>query len=271
MTTNNETNTNAPFIGIKAWGTVKAPAQKKQFVKREEDELPRLKYLKFKEGTTDIRLVTDIGGYAAAKLTLPKSKGPYGDSIRSAWPLYDNCPIMTEMKVEPKQRYMALAIDRADGLVKIFDMAPTIFKSIKNILDAKNKRRAADDQVAPINFDISVVYSPTAAPTDKYAVVGMDSEPGLSEEDKAGIIAQLGSMENLEKILVKQLIVPKPETVKKRLLELGWDGKEMPKKVYKDDEKVETKTKLAEATDDDYDFTKAAAVESTETTEDAAE
>jgi hypothetical protein len=271
MTTNNETNTNKPSVGIKAWGTVPVASQKKPFVKREDDNLPRLKYLKFNRGDRDIRILTPLGCTFAARLTLPKSNSKFGDVIRSSWPVYDDCPIMTEMKVQPKERYTVLAIDRTDSLIKIFDMAPSIHTKIESLLAIRNKKKTEGNHVSPSDFDITIVYNPDAlSPGDKYSVGLQDVEP-LSEEDHKLIKDQVGGMDVLEKILAKQLIIPKSSTLREKLLSLGWDGKPMPKKVYKEDEKVETKTKLAEATDDDYDFTKAAAVESTETTEDAAE
>lgn len=272
MTTNNETNTNKPSVGIKAWGTVPPATQKKQFVKREDDNLPRLKYMKFKPGISEIRILTDLGITFCARLTLPKSNSKFGDVIRSSWPVYEDCPIMTEMKVQPKERCTVLAIDRTDSLIKIFDMAPSIYGKVDTLLTVVNKSRKNGNHLSPKDFNLSIVYNPDApSPSDKYSVVPGMPEP-LSDEDRQLIKDQVGSEDVLDKILAKQLIVPKPETLKAKLLALGWNGEPMPKKVYKDDEKVDTKTKLAEATDDDYDFTKAAAVEGTpEESTDAAE
>jgi hypothetical protein len=272
MTTNNETNTNKPSVGIKAWGTVAPDVNQKKFVKRDEEVLPRLKYLKFTQQCTDVRLISELGVYYSCRVSLPKCKSPFGDIIRSAWPVYEDCPLKNEAKLEPKKRYIVLAIDRTDDLVKIFDMAPTIYSKIDATLTAKNKRRADDDHVSPLNFDISILYSKDAPPTDKYNVVGQDSEPCLSQKDKDLIIAQLGSMDMIDKILAKQLIIPKGDTVRKNLNSLGWDGGPILKKKEEKEEKADTKTKLAEATDDDYDFTKATVVEGTqEESTDAAE
>jgi hypothetical protein len=240
-------NEQKPSVGIRAWGTT--PKKGNRFP---DDDLPRLSWLKMRPGLNDLRIVTGIGTYYQVRWKGPKSKAQYGDRIRTSYPTYlDECPVKTELKLEPKERYIVVVIDRFDGELKIFDFGQIVLEQVETTIEAKNSHRKDGIKVSPRDFDISISFNPkSTTPSGYYGVVGQDYEP-MSQED-LDLIKDVGGEDVLDKIIQKQLICPKPETVRKRLLDLGWDGKVAPDKLAKG-EKVADKA-YQEPSEDDYSF-----------------
>jgi len=81
-----------------------------------------------------------------------------------------------------------------------------------------------------------------------YSVVAEDTEPMTESDIK--ILQSVGGEDVIERCLNRQLICPKPETVVKRLKELGWDEKV----VEKEGNKSAKGTKFEETVEDDYSF-----------------
>ncbi len=237
-------NETKPSVGIRPWGTT--PKKTRQF----DDDLPRLNYMKLQPGINNVRIVTGIGTYYQVRWKGPKSKRPYGDRIRTSWPTYEDCPVKKYLGLEGKERYMVVCIDRADKKdpLKLLDVSPLTAEQIETNLEVKNSMRPEGQKVTPRDFDISIKFDPKAKKaTGFYSVVAHDTMP-MSEEDLA-LVEDIGGEEVLDKILHRQLLCPKPETVIKRLKEdLGWDGKS----IVKTEEKGEAE--LEEPDEDDYAF-----------------
>lgn len=208
---------NTPSVGIRPWGSI--PKKKnRQF----DDNLPRLPFMRLQPGINNVRIVTGIGTYFQARWKGPKSKRSYGDKIRTSFPTYDNCPVKKYLGLEGKERYMVVVIDRADNELKLLDVSPLTAEQIETNLEVKNSMRPEGQKVTPRDFDLSIKFDPNSkTATGFYSVVAHDSIP-MSEQDLA-LIEDAGGEEVLDKVLGKQLICPKPETVIDRLKGLGWD------------------------------------------------
>ena len=248
MTDHNE---NKPSVGIRAWGTT--PKKNRQY----DDDLPRLPYMKMNPGINTVRIVTGIGTFYQARWKGPKSKRAFGDRIRTSFPTYEDCPVKKYLGLEGKERYMVVVIDRSENDLKLLDLSSLTVEQIETNLEVKNSRRPEGSKVTPRDFDISIKFDPkskTAA--GFYSVVADDSIP-LSKEDLA-LIEDAGGPEVLDKILNKQILCPRPETVIKKLKDLGWDGKSVDKEGSDN-----TSSSLAEPVEDDYSFNRPADSEET--------
>lgn len=237
---------NMPSVGIRPWGTI--PKKKnRQF----EDDLPRLPFMRLQSGINNVRIVTGIGTYYQARWKSPSSKRSYGDKIRTSFPTYgDDCPVKKYLGLEGKERYMVVVIDRADSELKLLDVSPLTAEQIETNLEVKNSMRPEGQKVTPRDFDISIKFDPKSkTATGFYSVVAHDSFP-MSEQDLS-LIEDVGGDEVLDKLLSKQLICPKPETVIERLKKLGWDGSS-----FLTDSKAEEAVDDSDTTDsaDDYEF-----------------
>jgi hypothetical protein len=234
---------NKPSVGIRPWGTT-PPKKGRQF----DDDLPRLPFMRLQQGINDVRIVSGIGEYYQVRWKSPSSKRAYGDRVRTSYPTYENCPVKEYLGLEGKSRYMVVVIDRADNELKLLDLSQLTAEQIETNLEVKNSMRPEGKKVTPRDFDISIKFDPKSkTATGFYSVVAHDSLP-MSEKDHT-LIADLGGEEVLEKILGRQILCPKPETVAKRLKELGWDGKKVAK--AKDGETGES---LESPEEDDYSF-----------------
>jgi hypothetical protein len=245
---------NKPSVGIRPWGTT-PPKKGRQF----DDDLPRLPFMRLQQGINDVRIVSGIGEYYQVRWKSPSSKRAYGDRVRTSYPTYENCPVKEFLGLEGKSRYMVVVIDRADNELKLLDLSQLTAEQIETNLEVKNSKRPEGQKVTPRDFDISIKFDPKSkTATGFYSVVGHDSIP-MSKKDHA-LIEDIGGEEVLEKILGRQIICPKPETVIKRLKELGWDGK----KVVKEGKDADAKETLEAPEEDDYSFQRPADEESTE-------
>jgi len=240
MTENIKTE-NKPSTGIRAWGTL--PKQARQF---DNEDLPRLPFMKLNPGFNSVRIISGMGVFYQVRWKGPTSKRSYGDKIRTSWPTYgEDCPVKKFLGLEGRERYMVVAIDRADNELKLLDLSQLTAQQIEDILEAKNKKGKS---LTPRDFDLSIKFDPKSkTATGYYSVVAEDTEP-MSEAD-IKLIESIGGDEVIEKCLNRQLICPKPETVAKRLRDLGWDGKV----VAKDDSKGKA-SKFEEPAEDDYSF-----------------
>lgn len=242
MSNTNTTNENKPSIGIRAWGTT-PKRQSRQF----EDDLPRLPYMKLNPGFNSVRIISGIGVFYQVRWKGPNSKRSYGDKIRTSWPTYEDCPVKKYLGLEGRERYMVVVIDRADNELKFLDLSTLTAQQIEDILEAKNKK---GKHLTPRDFDLSIKFDPKSkVATGYYSVVAEDTE-ALSESDLA-LIERNGGDETVEKCLQRQLVSPKPETVAKRLRDLGWDGGVVPQ--TKGEDKAD-KAKFSEPAEDDYSF-----------------
>jgi hypothetical protein len=240
-----------PAVGIKPWGNAVKTVQY-------DDDLPRLEYMRLVQGINNVRIVTGLGTYYVARWKdAPKSKRQFGEKIRTSFPTYEDCPVKKYLGLEGKERYMVLVIDRADNVLKILDMASSTASDVETALEVKNQNRPADKKVTPRDFDLSIKFNPKSKkPNEFYSVVAHDTMP-MSDDDLA-IIEDIGGQDVLDKILNRQLLCPKPETVEKKMRELGWDGGVVTSVPVNKEEEVETKDGLEKPEDDDYSFNKTA-------------
>ncbi|MFA5757996.1 MAG: hypothetical protein WC942_01265 [Clostridia bacterium] len=236
-----------PTIGIRKWGTM--PKKERSYG---DEDIPRIPFMKLEKGINDVRIVTDFGVYYQARWKGPSSKRAYGDRIRTAYPTYDDCPVKNDLGIQPKERYIVIVIDRKDDELKLLDLSPLVQEQIETNLEVKNKRRPEGNKITPRDFDISIKFDPSAKKaTGFYSVVAADTEPMLDSD--LNIIKNIGGEEMLNKILSKQLICPKRETVIKKLKEIGWDGTPTVEE-NKDNA-------LQEPSDEDYSFQRPAEAE----------
>jgi hypothetical protein len=256
MTENTNVNTSKPSVGIRPWGT-----PQKQQRRFDDEDLPRLNYMKLLPGLNTVRAVSDMGVYYQARVKLPNSKSSFGDRIRTSYPTYDDCPIIEFFGMEGKERYYVVVIDRADPTeLKLLDMGQLVQEQIDNNLEVINSMRKSGDKVNPRDFDISIKFNPKSKkPAGYHSVVCGQVDPMSAEDLK--LISDIGGEEVIIKIINRQLICPKRETVIKNLKKLGWDGSVVPK-----EEKKAKGAKLEEATEDDYSF-QAPSTSETETDE----
>lgn len=233
---------NKPSVGIRAWGTT--PKRHRQF----DDDLPRLPFMRLQPGINNVRIVSGIGEYYQVRWKSPNSKRAYGDRVRTSYPTYDNCPVKEYLGLEGKSRYMVVVIDRADNELKLLDLSQLTAEQIETNLEVKNSMRPEGQKVTPRDFDVSIKFDPKSkTATGFYSVVAHDSIP-MTEADH-NLISDAGGDEVLEKVLGRQILCPKPETVIERLKKLGWDGK----KVVKEDE-ANAQGTLESPEEDDYSF-----------------
>lgn len=250
------TENNKPSVGIRTWGDV--PKNKnRQF----NDDVPRLPFMRLQQGINNLRIITDVGVYYHVRWKGPKSTRKFGDRIRTAYPTYDaECPIKNIMGLEPKERYMVIVIDRSDNELKVLDMGQLTHEQINTNLEVKNSIRKDGTKITPRDFDISIKFDPKSdTPNGFYSVVVHDSIP-MSTED-FDLINDIGGQEVLDKILNRQILCPKPETVRKRLEDLGWDGEAVKKKSDKV-ENTNSKSVLSEPEEEDYSFNRVSTEES---------
>jgi hypothetical protein len=239
---------NIPSVGIRPWGTT-PKHQGRQF----DNDLPRLPYMRMQPGINTIRILTGIGGYSQVKWKGPKSKGKFGDRVRTAYPAVqlEECPVYKYLGLEGKERNMVVAIDRNDKEepLKLVDLSQLTSEQIETNLEVKNSMRKEGQKVSPRDFDISIKFDPKSkVATGFYSVVAGDVCP-LDDEDLK-LIEDVGGQEILDKVLQRALVCPKPETVEKRLRELGWDGSVQ----KKTEAKGEAPAPLEEPEEDDYSF-----------------
>lgn len=239
------TQNNRPSVGIRPFGTKR---QNRQF----NDDLPRLPYMKMQPGFNTIRILTGLGEYYQVRWKdAPKGKGKFGDRIRTAYPTVDleECPVYKYLGLEGRERNMVVALDRKDSNdpLKLVDISQLTAEQIETNLEAKNTMRSEGSKVTPRDFDISIKFDPKSkVASGFYTVVAGEVSP-LSEEDLK-IIDDIGGQEVLDKILQKAVVCPKPETVIKRLKDLGWDES------FQKEEAPKKESSLETPEEDDYSF-----------------
>jgi hypothetical protein len=241
--TENNTTENRPSTGIRPWGTL-PKQQNRQF---DREDLPRLPFMKLQPGFNYLRIISGMGVFYQVRWKGPASKRSYGDKIRTSWPTYgEDCPVKKYLGLEGRERYMVVVIDRADNELKLLDLSQLTAQQIEDILEAKNKK---GKNLTPRDFDLSIKFDPKSkTATGYYSVVAEDTEP-MSDADLK-LIEVIGGDEIIDKCLQRQLVCPKPETVAKRLRDLGWDGNVVPK----GDGKEAKASKFEEPVEDDYSF-----------------
>lgn len=241
---------NTPFVGIRPFGTT-PKRQGRQF----DSDLPRIPYMRMQPGINTIRILTGLGGYSQVKWKGPKSKGKFGDRIRTAYPAValEECPVYKYLGLEGKERNMVVAIDRNDKEepLKLVDLSQLTAEQIETNNEVKNSMRKEGQKVTPRDFDISIKFDPKSkVATGFYSVVAGDVCP-LDEKDLR-LIEDAGGQEVLEKVLQRACVCPKPETVERRLRDLGWDGTVQKKTETPKGEG--SSSNLEEPEEDDYSF-----------------
>jgi hypothetical protein len=237
-------------IGIKPWGTHKPKNQ--NFGPRED--LPKIPYLRLNPGQNTIRIVSDPGTYYQARVKLPGCRNrKVGDRFRTAYPTHEDCPIKTTLGMAPKERYMAVVIDRRDNELKLFDMSVLVVEGVTNALEARNSKRKERGQepLTPRDFDVIVTFNPKASsPQGWYAVTPDETEP-MTADDLA-LVEDVGGEEVINKIIIRNTACLKPDTVRERLMEKGWDGNPISEKDQEEGEELE------EPSEDDLSFNREA-------------
>ena len=252
-------------VGLTSWN------EKNQTGPREQrEELPKLDFLRLKNGNNVVRILTDPYVYYHIRYKGPKSRGSFGDRVNTAWPTHADddgnslCPAylnreaLTNSKANPKKRYFVAVIDRGDNVVKIFDMSVLVYEQLQGIL--ADVKEATGEDHAPSGFDINIRYNNKASsPSGFYHVMGRPPA-SLSEADVELIKAvgndNVSGQEAITKILDRQSASPRPESVQRRLENLGWtEGAEAQ---GESEGKGNGSGNLEEADDDDYSFEKPA-------------
>lgn len=237
---------NTPSVGIRAWGA--NSSRPRQY----DDDLPRLPFMKLQPGINNVRIVSNIGTYFQARWKGPLSKRSYGDRIRTSYPTYgEDCPVKKYLGLTGKERHFVVVIDRADGELKILDLSQLTAEQVETNLEVKNSVRPKGQKVTPRDFDISIKFDPKSkTATGFYSVVAHDTLP-MSEKD-LGLIEDVGGEDILDKVIQRQIVSPKPETVEKRLKALGWVKPEAGAETGT--ASTETASSLEEPEEDDYSF-----------------
>ena len=251
-----ETEANVGY-GLSSWD--KPPVNNQR---EPREDLPRLPFLRLKEGNNIIRIVTAPYVYHMIRFKGPNDKRPYGTRVNSSYPKYDNCPTepfwtwnREAKKPLPKERYLAGVIDRSkedDGpSIKIYDLSQLVFEQLHNFKE--------DPEYGPATtYDINIRFNPKATSPQGYYTVIPRPKVELSEAD-LNLIEETG--ENLHKVLLRHATPPPVEVTRKRMMDLGWDGKPPVKEEKKSNGKSEqSQEALTSAGDDDYEFPPVASV-----------
>lgn len=176
-------------------------------------DFPKFEYMRLKDGNNSVRIVTAPYRYFMVRYKAAGDKG-FGKRVNTAWPLHDDCPTKNA-GLKPKERYLVGVIDREDQKLKVLDMSILVYEQVQGL---KNDIEWG----TPSGYDINIRKNSKAkAPAGFYNVLPRSKAP-LSQADEALLTE---TKENLEKYLVLRTTPPKPEFVRKRLEELGWDGK----------------------------------------------
>lgn len=200
-------------------------------------DLPRFEYMRLKDGNNSLRIVTAPYRYFMVRFKAPGDKG-FGKRVNTAWPLHEDCPTKTA-GLKPKERFLVGVIDREDQKLKVLDMSILVYEQVQGL---KNDIEWG----SPSGYDINIRKNSKAkAPAGFYNVLPR-SKAALSQADEA-LLAE--SKEGLEKYLVNRTTPPKPEFVRKRMEELGWDGKSVV--TVESEDEVELTT---ESDDTAYEF-----------------
>ena len=134
-------------------------------------------------------------------------------------------------------------IDRSEQDIKVYDLSQLVFEQLSNFKD--------DPEYGPATtYDINIRFNPKATSPQGFYTVIPRPKAELSGAD-LNLIEEAG--ENLHKALLRHATPPPPEVVRKRMMDLGWDGKPPVKEDDKSNGAGEDEV-LASAQDDDYDF-----------------
>lgn len=229
MTTENKVS-----FGLSTW-------DEKTSTGRPQNDLPRLDFLRLKEGNNVLRIVTPPYKYHMIRYKSPGNEKDFGKRVNCAYPKYDNCPTI-EAGYKSKIRYLVGVIERngQDGpALKVLDMSILVYEQLQNFKD--------DPEVgSPDSYDINIRFNPKASsPQGFYSVIPRPKAP-LSAAD-VELIEAFGT-DKLEEVMTRYSTPPAPDAVRKRLESLGWTGKK----------EAETKSNgqgdLETVNDDDYKF-----------------
>lgn len=239
-----ENNNNNTGFGLSTWD------EKNNVGRREtnREELPRIEYLRLKEGNNVLRIVSQPYKYYMIRYKAPGDTAGYGKRVNCSYPKYEDCPCV-EAGYKPKSRYLVGVIERGakdkDGnpapAIRLFDMSVLVYEQLQSFKD--------DPEVGvPDSYDINVRFNPKASSPQGFYSVIPRPKAALSEAD-VNLIEAVGA-DNIHKTLLRQSTPLPPEFVRKRLESLGWTGKR----------EIEPKgaaaavAELETATDEDTDF-----------------
>ena len=244
--------TNKIKVGLTSW------EEKNQTGPRDNrEEFKRLPFMRLLDGTNVVRCITDAYAYCFIRYNGPNARSKFGDRVYTAWPTYNDedgnslCPAynnreeLTGSKGNPKKRYFVGVIDRRDQKIKIFDMSLLVYDQIVVNLNEMSETDPDKRRFSPTEFDINIRYNADASsPSGYYHVMPRPVAP-LSEAD-LDLIKSEGGLDQIKAVLERQSASPKPESVQRRLENLGW----VPGQAVESEEKSELKA----ATDEDLSF-----------------
>ena len=235
--------TNSKF-GLSTWDD-----EGNKFTKRNDKQFdgPKIPFLKLKEGNNVLRLITAPYKYFSIDFKLDPEQKNYGTRVKCSDPIEDCLTKQTGYK--QKAKYYVGVIDRSDSSIKILDMGSSIFDGIKSL---KEDIEWGDPVDAKTAYDITIRKNSKNPPASFYTCIPRGKAP-LSEAD-------LKLKSDVEEALVaslERLSAPlSVEKVKALLDAAGYTGGRVaPLPVSK---KNTGDAKLAESTDDDYNFNEAA-------------
>jgi hypothetical protein len=237
-------STETEQFGLSSFSEPAKTAFKKNNNNKRED-LPKVDWLRLQDGDNDIRIVTPPFKYQMVRFkTGPQDN--VGKRVRCSAPVKE-CPAVKQAGCKPKERWLVGCIDRRDNKLKIFDMSVQVYDYLNTM---ENNIKIG----SPLERDINVRVNKDGAPATYYSTTHYDKTP-LSEEDVA-LIDTIGR-ETLEKVLARHSMPLRPETVIKRLEELGWDGTSQAASADDSDNDGNSKSNvvsLPQNDEDDYKF-----------------
>jgi len=184
------------------------PAQTNRKLTREE--LPPIEWARLVEGDNEYRLITEPYKYYIVRFKASEEDKGFGKKIRLSAPVEDDPAVKAGFK--PKERWLIGAIARKTNDIRLLDISVMVY----NYLNTMEK----DSRIgSPLERDINIRVTQDAGPSGYYNTTHYDKTP-LSEGD-LNLIETLG-MDNLEKVLARYSSPLRPETVLKRMEEMGW-------------------------------------------------
>ena len=248
-------------VGLTGWNEEVNTGKKKTF---DDSDQTKFEYIRLKDGLNLMRIITDPYKYFNTRFKGPLDKTSYGRRVNTAWPTYKGeCPAVDVAGLKPKPRYLVGIIDRDDDdKVKLFDMSVMVYDQLKIKVEEAAAEWAEDHEgeertITPQDFDITVKFNPKSSTPAGWYNVGSRSIKPLKENQQA-IVEEFG--EALNDTLVRYSACPKPDRVRKRLEDLGWDGNPV---VVETEEEAEASTsegsgevRVSASSDETLDFSK---------------
>ena len=229
-------------VGVTTWDN-----KVNTFKPGQQGDVRRFKFVRLTNGNNVMRFVTPPFRYFFARVRSPQDKNKFGNRVNISYPKYDDCPAIAA-GLKAKERYYVGVLDLSDREIKILDMSVLVYEQMQEI--RADFQESKGREVNPVEFNVNIRYNKDAtSPAGYYKVLPREVEP-LSEDNQA-IVDE--AMEDLVKNLELKSTCWRPETVTKRMADLGWTP-EFQAKIDEEERREKEAKKLAEAKDEDYDF-----------------